>query len=411
MHKGKLEVESEPDRGSVFKCTFILGTSHLPPDCVDDSAESDMERAHDLIIASDARRWMLGDVEPMPNFPAESPASENSSTNSGSNSGSGSGSRGSWDPTQPLISGRAGGGTEAEVLSTRGSTILLADDNADMRSYVASILGRYFKVHQVVDGQEALEWATAHQPDLIVTDIAMPRLDGFALLKRLKGSPVTANASVILLSARAGSEARVDGLAAGADDYLVKPFEAKELLARVNTHLQLAKLRQKLERAVRERTRELVESEIKFRDLAASFQAITMLTPVGITKSDVFGNLVFANKAWYEQSGLPSGIPLASWKDMVAPPYMGPLTAHLASLHQSLTPGRGEFQWLNGRWCSWDLHALFGDDGKHIGFLGSTTDITDRKNAERQAVEAAEQRARDALESKRRECRRALCWS
>ncbi|EGG12179.1 uncharacterized protein MELLADRAFT_32907, partial [Melampsora larici-populina 98AG31] len=126
-------------------------------------------------------------------------------------------------------------------MSTSGSTILIADDNDDMRSFVRSVLSRYYTVAEASDGLEAYHWAKAHHPDLVVSDAMMPALNGFELLKRLKTDPDTAGISVILLSAHAGSEIRVEGLAEGADDYLVKPFEAKELVARINTHLQLSK--------------------------------------------------------------------------------------------------------------------------------------------------------------------------
>lgn len=389
IHGGKLDAESEVGRGTTFRCTLYLGTSHLPPECVDSSADSAIDRSHDMIVASDARRWMLGDIEGLAPMPSEGSSSE------------GSTGRGAWDLAAPSDAAKAG---EADVLTTRGSLICLADDNADMQAYVASILGRHYRVHRVSNGEEALEWCTENQPDLILSDVMMPKLDGFQLLRRLKSSPVTAHASVILLSARAGSEARVDGLAAGADDYLVKPFEAKELLARVNTHLQLAKVRQKLEQSVRDRTRQLVESEIKLRELAQSFQSITMLSPVGIFQCNPLGELVFANKAWYQQSGHPKSEPLSAWWDQVDEADRPHLQSRFMQMVAARTEGRGELRWRNGRESSWDFMSLFNDEGALIGFLGSTADITDRKAAERQAVEEAEQRARDALESKRRAC-------
>ncbi|KAI9609220.1 hypothetical protein KEM48_002927 [Puccinia striiformis f. sp. tritici PST-130] len=133
------------------------------------------------------------------------------------------------------------------VLSTEGSTVLIADDNSDMRAFLKSVLSRYYNVVEAVDGQQAYQWAKLNRPDILVSDVMMPGMDGFELLRRLKADSDTAGMSIILLSARAGSESRIEGLAEGADDYLVKPFEAKELVARVNTHLQIAKMRQRLE--------------------------------------------------------------------------------------------------------------------------------------------------------------------
>src|SRR5690606_29911153 len=114
--------------------------------------------------------------------------------------------------------------------------ILVADDNADMRDYVARLVRERYHVTTVADGAEALESARRDPPDLILTDVMMPNLDGFALLRELRRDERTRSIPVVMLSARAGEEARIDGLEAGADDYLVKPFSAKELLARVTTH-------------------------------------------------------------------------------------------------------------------------------------------------------------------------------
>jgi PAS domain S-box-containing protein len=121
--------------------------------------------------------------------------------------------------------------------------ILLAEDNADMRDYVGRLLREQWTVEPVPDGLAALDAVRARAPDLILTDVMMPGLDGFELLRALRADPALRMIPVIMLSARAGEEARVEGLQAGADDYLVKPFSARELIARVSTHMQLGRLR------------------------------------------------------------------------------------------------------------------------------------------------------------------------
>src|SRR4030095_16652276 len=121
--------------------------------------------------------------------------------------------------------------------------VLLADDNADMRDYVGRLLREHWTVEAVSNGRAALEAARTHPPDLVLADVMMPGLDGFELLRALRGHPATATVPVILLSARAAEEARVEGLQAGADDYVVKPFTARELVARLSTHLTLARMR------------------------------------------------------------------------------------------------------------------------------------------------------------------------
>jgi DNA-binding response OmpR family regulator len=93
----------------------------------------------------------------------------------------------------------------------------------------------------------------------------MPSLGGLGLLKVIRSSPETRAIPFILLSAKAGEEARVEGLLAGADDYLAKPFNARELIARVHTHLDIARMRVELEKRVKEKTKDLMESEARYR--------------------------------------------------------------------------------------------------------------------------------------------------
>ncbi len=129
--------------------------------------------------------------------------------------------------------------------------VLVVDDNADMRDYLQRVLTPHWTVETAADGEIAYAAARRRRPDIILTDALMPNLDGFGLVARLRQTEGTADIPVIMLSARAGEESRIEGLHAGADDYLVKPFSARELLARVKVHLTLAQLRHKLlERAV-----------------------------------------------------------------------------------------------------------------------------------------------------------------
>jgi signal transduction histidine kinase len=134
--------------------------------------------------------------------------------------------------------------------------VVWADDNADMRDYVTGLLADQFDVVPVADGEAALEEVRAQIPDLVLSDVMMPRLDGFGLLAALRANPATRTLPVILLSARAGAESSVEGIDAGADDYLSKPFVARELIARVRTHVALNHTRRQwadqLERANKE---------------------------------------------------------------------------------------------------------------------------------------------------------------
>jgi len=153
--------------------------------------------------------------------------------------------------------------------------IVVADDNADMRKYLRHLLGGQYEVHTVSDGRQALETTRLLRPALLLADVMMPQLDGFGLLRAVRDDAVLASTPIILLSARAGEESRVEGLQAGADDYLVKPFTARELIARVEVHLKLAKLRR--ETAEREE-RLRMEAELERQRLNASQELLLETT-------------------------------------------------------------------------------------------------------------------------------------
>jgi DNA-binding response OmpR family regulator len=129
--------------------------------------------------------------------------------------------------------------------------VLVVDDNRDMREYVATLLSADYAVETAPDGAAALELALADPPDLVLTDVMMPELDGFGLLAALREAPETRDVPVVMLSARAGDEGLLEGLEAGADDYLVKPFAARELLARVRANLELDRVRHTRDRLER----------------------------------------------------------------------------------------------------------------------------------------------------------------
>src|SRR5262249_45923691 len=140
------------------------------------------------------------------------------------------------------------------LVSGERPRVLLADDNADMRDYVRRLLGDRFEVETVGDGEAALAAIHDHPPDLVLSDVMMPRLDGAGLATRLRGDPRTSALPIILLSARAGEEARLEGLSAGADDYLTKPFSARELVAHVAANIKVAGIRRESTEALRRRT-------------------------------------------------------------------------------------------------------------------------------------------------------------
>jgi PAS domain S-box-containing protein len=187
--------------------------------------------------------------------------------------------------------------------------ILLADDNADMRQYVQRLLTSGYEVEPVGDGEAALTAAWKNPPDLVLTGVMMPHLDGFELLQALRSDPRTRSIPVIMLSARAGEEAQVEGLEAGADDYLIKPFSARELLARVQNLVMVKRMRDALQRELATHdedlshlTQELITSRQTLQRSAAAQQrserrwrAVYENSAVGIGLIDMSGKFLAAN--------------------------------------------------------------------------------------------------------------------
>ena len=124
--------------------------------------------------------------------------------------------------------------------------LLLVEDNSDLRSFLGARLARRYRVETAADGAAGLEAAQRCRPDLVVTDVMMAGMDGFELCRRLKGDPAFASTPVILLTARAGTDAVAEGLEAGADDYVVKPFALRELEARIAAHLRSREIERQL---------------------------------------------------------------------------------------------------------------------------------------------------------------------
>jgi signal transduction histidine kinase len=144
-------------------------------------------------------------------------------------------------------------GTDVASRSDDPQRVLIVDDNPDMRRYLSSAMSQYWNVETVADGAAALSAARATPPALVILDVMMPGLDGFDVLSGLRADPTTRQVPVIMLSARAGEEASVEGLLAGANDYVVKPFATAELTARVRTQLDAAHARSEAEAAVKAR--------------------------------------------------------------------------------------------------------------------------------------------------------------
>ncbi|MGE3275198.1 MAG: ATP-binding protein [Vicinamibacterales bacterium] len=201
LHGGHVTAESVVDRGSTFTVTIPLGRGHLPAEHVREepaTLPADAAPAAGAFV-EEALRWLPESLE-----------------------------------------SREPGEAAAGELRAR---ILLADDNADVRDYVRRVLQPRWAVEAVPNGRAALDAIGRARPDLVVTDVMMPELDGFGLVQALRANPETRTIPVVMLSARAGEEATLDGLQAGADDYLAKPFSARELVTHVEAQLLRARIR------------------------------------------------------------------------------------------------------------------------------------------------------------------------
>ena len=256
-HVGTVHVESVLGRGSTFTVCIPLGSDHLPKDRI--ATPRNVESS----TAPTARTSMLA--------------------------------TGQW-----LLPAEAADLAGTEPVPREIGRLLVADDNADMREYLFRLLNPYWDVEVVVDGQAALTSALAHPPDLVLSDVMMPRLDGVGLLRALRADAKTQSIPFVLLSARSGEEAVLEGLETGADDYLVKPFSARELVTRVRTHLETARVR----RAAAEAAEQL--AEVRASMLHASETRLKRLSEVGIfgtTVADESGAITEANDAFLAMVG------------------------------------------------------------------------------------------------------------
>ena len=236
LHGGSVRVESSYGHGSRFTVSIPLGSAHLPAAhvVIRQSTPSAMTAAASAYV-EEALRWL---------------------------------------PTDESAELKVLSSEDAKILSTQHAAqprVLLVDDNADMRHYVQHLLAESYEVHTARDGEAALAIARKNPPDLVLTDIMMPRLDGFGLLQALRSDPRTRSIPAILLSARAGEESRVEGLEAGANDYLIKPFSAQELRARVRNLVMIKRARDVLQQELATQNEDLSQLT---HQLATSRQAL-----------------------------------------------------------------------------------------------------------------------------------------
>ena len=268
LHGGNVRVESEVDHGSRFIVSIPRGKLHLPADRIEAERALASNGLRSDAYVEEVLRWL-------PDAPRTGRIAD------------------AFDDRPPEDVRRQ---SPAQPGGAKAQHILLADDNADMRDYVRRLLEQSgYEVETVADGFAALGAARARRPDLVLTDVMMPGLDGFGLLRELHADAKLGSVPIILLSARAGEEARIEGMHAGADDYLIKPFSARELLARVESHLNMARFRHEAAEALRLRT--------------AQFETLLNQAPLGVYLVDADFRIREVNPAALPVFGdIPGGV-------------------------------------------------------------------------------------------------------
>ncbi|MEH1940834.1 MAG: ATP-binding protein [Nostoc sp.] len=365
MHGGTVHVTSVLGAGSCFTVSIPTGFAHLPPERISAPRTLASTALGATPYLEEALRWL----------PQE--AGEQGGRGAGEQGGRGAGEQGSR------------GAGEQEVFSllpfcpsAPSARILLADDNADMRDYVKRLLSQHYEVESVPDGLAALDSARGRVPDLVLTDVMMPGLDGFGLLQELRADPQTNKVPIILLSARAGEEARVEGLQAGADDYLIKPFSARELLARVEAALKMARLRQEAMQREQELRIEAETAKVHLETVLAgiqdqffvldrewrySFVNDRVAEVVGIPKEELLGRIVWE-----------------VFPDVVKSEFF--TQVHRAFAQQTVV----QFEYFYPAWQRWFENRVYPNA---FGVSIFVTEISDRKQAEK-ALRASEERFR-----------------
>ncbi|WP_414513334.1 ATP-binding protein [Nostoc sp. PCC 9305] len=346
MHGGTVHVTSLLGVGSCFTVSIPTGYAHLPPDRISAPRTLASTALGATPYLEEALRWLPGE--------------ENREQGTGNREES---------YLSPLT----------YHLSPSPARILLVDDNADMRDYVNRLLSQQYEVEAVPDGLTALDSARRRVPDLVLTDVMMPGLDGFGLLQALRADPLTQKVPIILLSARAGEEARVEGLEAGADDYLIKPFSARELLARVEAALKMARLRQ-----------EAMEREQGLRIEAEVAKAHLETVIAGIQDQffvlDREWRYTFVNDRVADVVGIPKEELLGKifWEvfpDMVKSEF--DTQVHRAIAQNTVV----QFEYFYAPWQRWFENRIY---PFAEGVSVFVTDISDRKQAEKALRESEE---------------------
>jgi PAS domain S-box-containing protein len=336
LHGGAIAVHSVVGEGTRFDVDLPFGHAHLPAERIlhqhDAAQEGDGGRMGAAFV-EEALRW-LPDEDAVAVAPAAA-ARDNALL-------------------QPALA---------------APRILIADDNNDMRAYLKSLLDPYATVIACSDGEAAFEALLRDPPDLLLSDVMMPKLDGFGLIARIRASASLRHLPVMLLSARAGEEAKIEGLQAGADDYLVKPFAANELLARVRRQIALG-------HEHRRQRHDLAQRETYFRSLID-------IAPVMLWTTDPTGHCTYLSQRWHAFTGRSAEQDQGfGWTENIHPDEIEAVKAGFLACNAAQTPYVADFRLRRQdgsyRWVIDTGLPRFDENGRFAGYVGTVIDVHDR---------------------------------
>jgi PAS domain S-box-containing protein len=373
LHGGDVAVESREGAGSTFRVSIRTGSGHLAPDRIQAPRDAASTALGATVFVEEARRWL--------------PEADDAAV-------------------AEIAPGASLGPGSPEPDRHPPAHVLLVDDNADMREYVRSLLARDYIVTTAVDGQEALDRLRREPVDLLITDVMMPRLDGMELIAAIRVDERLNRLPVIVLTARAGEEARMQGLAAGADAYLVKPFSARELLATVSSQLQLARVRLEHEHAALQLMDEALVAQQAARFRAEQFETLLNQAPLGVFLVDADFRLAQANPVALPAFGeLPGGvigrdfaeIMRRLWSPAYAEEVIDIFRRTLETGEPYMTPERGEYRVDRGttEYYEWRVDRIALPDGRY-GLVCYFREISAHVRA-RGALEEADRRKDEFL--------------
>ncbi len=330
LHGGNISVHSHPGEGTTFEVWIPFGKEHLPVEQINAAPVGEAKAAVGEAFVEEALTWL-------PEHHTEIVGSE-----------------------------------QADVVRDTGKPrVLLAEDNADMRHYARRLLETAFDVEAVANGALALAAARKNPPDLILSDVMMPKMSGLELVRAVRADDRLRFIPVILLSARAGEEDRIEGATRLADDYVTKPFSARELLARISTQIKLARDREEADRALR-------RNEERFRAfVTTSSDAVYQMNPDWSEMRHLEGRNFIPDtqdpdRHWFDRYIHPEDAERvrAAIQDAIH-------TKSTYSLEHRVIRVDGTTGWTYSR-----AIPLLDSHGDIIEWFGAAADVTERHNAE-----------------------------